>query len=379
MSSPCSTVVRTLSTKHPQQQQQQQRHFIKASSSSSSLIIDESDEVVNDLMNIVVAEKLKTIDTNSCQVPVKRHASFDQTSSSNGYNEHTMNKKRFQFNHNNNKKRTLLLNSNPLPTILSADNTPVISRTTTNVEQQQTPSILDCHLLRPQLVLNRYGDIGNYVPKLLRENATPTTMRSSDSNENIFFRATNGHILNGFLNLDFSSPTLTNKNLNNNNNHHHHRSFPCLNEENQDRSIFSLVRQLRKTKESSLSNQTINNIETNNNMDDEQHVPSCRIPRVILQSQQIKPMAAAMGGIKVLPFIPATSYPSQRLLKSSCSSSSAAAAKPRRVASFTHADSEFPTDYRQFLRHTDQGVYLYGEEQQRQQQSTLEHSLGYFP
>jgi hypothetical protein len=246
MSSPCSTVVRTLSTKHPQQQQQQQRHFIKASSSSSSLIIDESDEVVNDLMNIVVAEKLKTIDTNSCQVPVKRHASFDQTSSSNGYNEHTMNKKRFQFNHNNNKKRTLLLNSNPLPTILSADNTPVISRTTTNVEQQQ---ILDNHLLRPQFVLNRYGDIGNYVPKLLRENAptNSTTIRSSDSNENIFFRATNGHILNGFLNLDFSSTTsTTNGNHNNNNNHSHYRSSPCLNEDNQDRNIFSLVKQLRK-------------------------------------------------------------------------------------------------------------------------------------
>ncbi|CAF4198150.1 unnamed protein product, partial [Adineta steineri] len=69
MSSSCSTPIRTLSTK---QSQQQQRHFIKASSSSSSLIIDESDEVVNDLMNIVVAEKLKTIDTNSYQAPIKR-------------------------------------------------------------------------------------------------------------------------------------------------------------------------------------------------------------------------------------------------------------------------------------------------------------------
>ena len=240
MSSPCATPIRTLSTKH-----QPQRHFIKASSSSSSLMIDESDEVVNDLMNIVVAEKLKTIDTNSCQVPIKRHASFDQTSSSsNGFNDHTMNKKRFQFNHNNNnKKRSLLVNSNPLPTILSADNTPVISRTTTNLEQQAT-SILDSHLLRPQIVLNRYGDIGNYVPKLLRENG-PTTMRSSDSNENIFFRATNGHILNGFLNLDFSSTTqTTNGNNNNNNSYSHHRSTPCLNEDNQDRN--NIVKQLKQ-------------------------------------------------------------------------------------------------------------------------------------
>ncbi|CAF0761566.1 unnamed protein product [Adineta steineri] len=378
MSSSCSTPIRTLSTK---QSQQQQRHFIKASSSSSSLIIDESDEVVNDLMNIVVAEKLKTIDTNSYQAPIKRHASFDQPSLSNGYNDHTMNKKRYQFHHNN-KKRSLVINSNPLPTILSANNTPVISRTTTNVEQQQqpAPSILECHLLRPQIVLNRYGDIGNYVPKLLRENV-PAAMRSSDSNENIFFRATNGHILNGFLNLDFSSKPNGNQNNNNNNNnniHLHYRSTPCLNEDNHDRNLLSQVKQLRKNQTKSLINekdQTLH-IET---MDDDHHIPSCQIPRVIYQSQQIKPIPAAMGGIKVLPFTPTTSYPSQRLLKSSCSSSSV---KPRRVASFTVADTELPVDYRQYLRHTDQGVHLYGEEQQRQQQqqsATLEHSLGYFP
>jgi len=259
LSSPCPTSIRTLRTKHHHHHHQQQRHFIKASSSSSSLVIDESDEVVNDLMNIVVAEKLKTIDTNSCQVPIKRHASFDQSSSSNDYNDHTMNKKRYQFHHTN-KKRSILINSNPLPTIVSANNTPVISQTTTNVEQQQQqPSIIENHLLRLQIVLNRYGDIGNYVPKLLRENTTATTtMRSSDSNENIFFRATNGHILNGFLNLDFSSPTtttptttpasqITNGNHNNNNNRPHYRSSPCLNEDNQDRNIFSLVKQLRKT------------------------------------------------------------------------------------------------------------------------------------
>jgi hypothetical protein len=118
-------------------------------------------------------------------------------------------------------------------------------------------------------------------------------------------------------------------------------------------------------------------------MDDDHHVPSSRIPRVILQSQQTKPVvsatpAAIMGGIKVLP---STSYPSQRPLKSACSP---AIIKPRRVASFTIADTELPIDYRQFLRHTDQGVHLYGQEQQRQQHqqqkpTTLEHSLGYYP
>jgi hypothetical protein len=39
--------------------------------------------------------------------------------------------------------------------------------------------------------------------------------------------------------------------------------------------------------------------------------------------------------------------------------------------------TELPVDYRQYLRHTDQGVYLYGEKQYPQ--TTLEHSLGYFP
>lgn len=115
------------------------------------------------------------------------------------------------------------------------------------------------------------------------------------------------------------------------------------------------------------------------NLDDDHRVPSNRIPRVILQSQPSKPIiaAAAMGGIKVLP---STSYPSQRPLKSSYSSSSTTT-KPRRVASFTIADTELPIDYRQYLRHTDQGVYLYGGEQQHrhQQSGTLEHSLGYYP
>ncbi len=84
-----------------------------------------------------------------------------------------------------------------------------------------------------------------------------------------------------------------------------------------------------------------------------------------------------MGGVKVLP---SASYPSQRPLKSACSS---AITKPRRVASFCIADTELPTDYRQYLRHTDQGLYLYGDEQHRQQHhqklTTIEHSLGYYP
>ncbi len=137
--------------------------------------------------------------------------------------------------------------------------------------------------------------------------------------------------------------------------------------------MFLFRKSFLSEKDLSISNQTFH-IE---NLDDDHRVPSGRIPRVILQSQPTKPVVAtAMGGIKVLP---STSYPSQCPLKSPCSSS---IAKPRRVASFTIADTELPIDYRQYLRHTDQGVYLYGEEQQRQQQqqsSTLEHSLGYYP
>lgn len=97
-----------------------------------------------------------------------------------------------------------------------------------------------------------------------------------------------------------------------------------------------------------------------------------------------------MGGIKVLPLAPPVSYASQRPVKSSHSISSSsiiAASKPRRVASFTIADTELPVNYRQYLRHTDQGVHLYGQEQEHQTQQeqelstpgTLEHSLGYFP
>ena len=284
ISSPSNASVRTLSTKN------HQRHFIKASTSSQSLAIDESDEVVNDLMNIVVTERLKTTDMSVSQASVKRHASFDQHPTTNGTQDLSITKKRYQFNaHQQQKKRSYLINPTPLPTILSANNTPVISRTTTTLEQQPlslqpapAPSIsssscssqhqqplapIDNQLMRPQFILHRYGDIGNYVPKFLRENVTntQTSIRSSDSNENIFFRATNGHIINGFLNLDFASnstPSAPHENLtsvnhhhhhhhnhnhnNNNNNYPHYRSSPCLNEDATDRKIVSLVRQLRK-------------------------------------------------------------------------------------------------------------------------------------
>ena len=136
-----------------------QRHFIK----TSKLNRDESDEIVNDLMNIVEIEKLKS------QGSIKRHGSYEQISDS---DDHIMNKKRYFYN----QKR---LSSNPI-----------------SILNQQK---LDKQLIRPDIIVNRYGDIGNYVPKLLRENIT---MRSSDSNENIFFRSTNGHLLNGFLKLD---------------------------------------------------------------------------------------------------------------------------------------------------------------------------------
>lgn len=258
VNSPTNSAIRTLNTK--QHQQSQPRHFIKASTSStSSLIFDESDEVVNDLMNIVVAEKLKTNENNNLlQVPVKRHASFDQNHAPNGVQDCTSTKKRYQFHHHNQKKRSLLMSSNPLPTILSATNTPVMTRTGMGAEENQPLSSIDNHLMRPQLILNRYGDIGNYVPKLLRDNvpsASSSALRSSDSNENIFFRATNGHILNGFLNLDFNPASNVNNNNNNNNvitstnnqSRYHYRSSPCLNEENNERNIFSLVQQLRKT------------------------------------------------------------------------------------------------------------------------------------
>jgi hypothetical protein len=142
-----------------------QRHFIKA----STLIEDESDEIVHDLMNLVQSEQLKT----HHQGPIKRHASIEHISSS---DEHTMNKKRYFQT------------------------------------KEKIPSRIDGQLLRPQILINRYGDIGNYVPKFLRENITT---RSSDSNENIFFRSTHGQLLNGFLKLDVLA-------------NNHYQSTPCL-------------------------------------------------------------------------------------------------------------------------------------------------------
>lgn len=40
--------------------------------------------------------------------------------------------------------------------------------------------------------------------------------------------------------------------------------------------------------------------------------------------------------------------------------------------------SKLPINYRQYLRHTNQGIYRCDQEKQCQQ-TTLEHSLGYFP
>ena len=207
-----------------------QRHFIK----TSTIIQDETDEIVNDLMNIIEIEKQKSFTS------IKRHASAEQLSTSSS--DLLMNKKRFFHS----KK-------------------PV-----------------DGQILRPQILVNRYGDIGNYVPKFLREN---TTMRSSDSNENIFFRSSNGHIIDGFLKFD---------------------------------------------------------VVTSNTMNVETNI--LRNPR--------SSIGEIRNGIKIHP---------QPLLK------------PKRVLS----NGKIPLDYRQYLRHTDQGVFLYGKE--RFFQSTLEHSLGYYP
>jgi hypothetical protein len=261
-----------------------QRHFIKA----STLIEDETDEIVNDLMNIVADEKLKI------QGSIKRHASFEQISYSDDY---TMNKKRY-FHH----KKSLI---NSLP--------PINNNNNNNSHQQKINSRIDYHLLRPEIVLNRYGDIGNYVPKFLRENIA---MRSSDSNENIFFRSTNGQLLNGFLKLDVLPIT-----------ENHYQSTPCLNQ------------QLQK----------------NVHIDGDHRV-----------SHVLKSIEDVLNGIKIHPFT------HQHPLKSNIPPSSS-----KRVASFTIADTKLPVDYRQYLRHTDQATYLYGEEQR--QQTILGHSLGYFP
>lgn len=162
------------------------RHFIKA----PKFVEDESDEIVNDLMNLVACEKLKN------QNPIKRHASSEQLPST---DESTMNKKRYFHN----KKRLL----NPSPT------------QNENPNPWKIPPRVQGQLVRPEIVINRYGDIGNYVPKFLRENITT---RSSDSNENIFFRSNNGQLINGFLQLDILSSKSTQEN--------HSQSTPCLNQ-----------------------------------------------------------------------------------------------------------------------------------------------------
>lgn len=163
-----------------------QRHFVKA----SKFLEDESDEIVNDLMNLVATETLKT------QNSFKRHASSEQLSCS---DESIMNRKRYFHN----KKRLL----NPSPT------------QSEHINPWKAPPRVQGQLVRPEIVINRYGDIGNYVPKFLRENITT---RSSDSNENIFFRSNNGQLINGFLQLDILSTKSTPENCS--------QSTPCLNQ-----------------------------------------------------------------------------------------------------------------------------------------------------
>ncbi|CAF0921107.1 unnamed protein product [Adineta ricciae] len=291
MSSPCPTI--------------KPRYFIKA----SSLISDESEEIVNELMNIVAVEESKS------QTSVKRHASFDQLSTT---NDSTMNKKRY-FHH---KKHFL----NPIPTA------------SMNSSNDKVATMIDGHLARPHIVLNRYGDIGNYVPKFLRDNIT---MRSSDSNENIFFRSGNGQLINGFLKLDVLSisPLKENK---------QYQSTPCLNE---DRNIYSLVQQIHNNHTKSFLNVCQNDSNTSD-METNRYADDHRVPYVSKSADE-----------------------QQHVMKSNISPPPS---KPKRVTSFPNGESELPIDYRQYLRHTDQGVHLYGGEQ-RQRTLTLEHTLGYLP
>ncbi|CAF1438608.1 unnamed protein product [Adineta steineri] len=315
MSSPCSS--------------SKQRHFIKA----SSLIQDESDEIVNDLMNIVANEQLKN------QTSIKRHASFDQTSSSSSSNDNnTMNKKRYFHN----KKRLL----NPIP---------ITNNILPQQQQQKIPSMIDGQLFRPQIVLNRYGDIGNYVPKFLREDST---MRSSDSNENIFFRSSNGQLINGFLKLDCLSNQTNN----------YYQSTPCL---NQDQNIYSLVQQLRKNQTKSFTNIYPNDLNISNQILD------INVNHIVDDDHQVPHVLKSIGDVmndNKVHLLTQISHLHQHPSKSNVGLSSS---KPKRFPSFHHANTELPIDYRQYLRHTDQGAYLYGEEQR--QQSTLEHTLGYLP
>lgn len=76
-----------------------------------------------------------------------------------------------------------------------------------------------------------------------------------------------------------------------------------------------------------------------------------------------------------VPYVSKSVDEQQHVLRSNISPPSS---KPKRVTSFPNGETELPIDYRQYLRHTDQGAHLYGGEQ-RQQIQTLEHTLGYLP
>jgi hypothetical protein len=136
----------------------QQRQFVRTSSSMKN----ESEEIVDDLMTIVAMEKLNVnnnnVENDSCPMrPIADDTSF-------------------------NRRRSFHRDKQQVNVVV--------------------PLLEHEHILRPSIVVNRYADIGNYVPKLLRDNVT---QRSSDSNENIFFRSTHGQLLNGFLQLNVSS------------------------------------------------------------------------------------------------------------------------------------------------------------------------------
>ncbi|CAF1187163.1 unnamed protein product, partial [Didymodactylos carnosus] len=251
-----------------------ERHFIKA---SNSLTNDddqdlESIEVVNELLSIYAENLKNTLKDEHYQQQqqqhIQRRSSFisldqqklDQTNLQSSLN--TMKKRIQQQQHQPRtdsssrprsanrlfglgKKR--VRSPHLLPTILSATNTPTTIRSSSTYIEKSPPPLPppisslksngienSGHLLRPQLVLNRYGDIGNYVPKLLRnenghlsqqhqqqqKSSTWFKTLKSDSNDNIFFRANNGHIINGFLNIDFA----------NNSNNNLYCSSPCLNQ-----------------------------------------------------------------------------------------------------------------------------------------------------
>lgn len=115
-----------------------------------------------------------------------------------------------------------------------------------------------------------------------------------------------------------------------------------------------------------VSNRTFN---TKANLNDNFHYQSS--PCILKSKEDV------INGIKALPFqMNSNVYPTPCKVNVLPTSS-----KPKRVASFSIGEAKLPVDYRQYLRHTDQGAYLYAEEQRQlaEREKSLEHSLGYFP